>query len=88
VLLQWFQKWGISFDDVMPLESIRERALGKVKNFARHRLESPANTPRIKIPPQKPGNRIEVAEEMRLTVFMKSSYGVNAHRRLEKIMDF
>jgi len=34
------------------------------------------------------GNRIEVAEEMRLTVFMKSSYGVNTHRRLEKIMDF
>ena len=33
------RKWGISFDDVMPLESIRESALEKVKNFARHRLE-------------------------------------------------
>jgi len=34
------RKWDILFDEVMPLEAIRQSALEKVRNFARFRLES------------------------------------------------
>jgi len=34
------RKWDILFDDVMPLEAIRQSAMEKVRNFVRFRLES------------------------------------------------
>lgn len=33
------QKWGLRFDDVMPVEAIRQSAMEKVQNFARYRLK-------------------------------------------------
>jgi hypothetical protein len=50
-------KWGITFDEVMPLEAIQQSTIEKVRNFARFRLE-PADRPRPKIdftPRQEPG---------------------------------
>lgn len=51
------RKWGIAFDEVMPLEAIRQSTMEKVRNFARFRLEQ-AEKPRPKIdftPRQEPG---------------------------------
>jgi hypothetical protein len=49
------RKWHIRFEDVMPVEVIRQSTMEKVRNFARFRL--PSETPRPKIdfsPPQSP----------------------------------
>lgn len=50
-------KWAIRFDDVMPLEAIRQSTMEKVRNFARFRLEpSQRQRPTIDFPPrQEPG---------------------------------
>ena len=51
------RKWGIPFDEVMPLEAIRQSTMEKVRNFARFRLEQ-AEPQRPKIdfsPRQEPG---------------------------------
>ncbi len=42
------KKWDIRFDEVMPLEAIRQSTMEKVRNFARFRLEQ-AEKPRPKI---------------------------------------
>ena len=33
------KKWAIHFDDVMPLETIQQSTMEKVRNFARFRLD-------------------------------------------------
>lgn len=50
-------KWDIPFDDVMPLEAIRQSTMDKVQNFIRFRLEqSEKQRPKIDFSPQqKPG---------------------------------
>jgi hypothetical protein len=50
------RKWHIRFEDVMPVEAIRQSTMEKVRNFARFRLK-PSETPRSKIdfsPQQRP----------------------------------
>jgi hypothetical protein len=42
------RKWDILFENVMPIEAIRQSTMAKVRNFARFRLEQPEQ-PRPKI---------------------------------------
>ena len=46
------QKWGVTFEDVMPLEAVEKSALGKVQNFYRFGLRRQFRQPRVQSPRQ------------------------------------